>query len=319
MQMPGQMAMLAGRLHRWSGDMRKILVIIDPEETRHSALNRIKELPVNNIQFRVDYYLRSPNSAENTCAYSDMVAKKSKWLETLVQPLRDIGYEIETKVQLFYRLYESIIQSAYEYNADFVFKPLRKHGALTRALFTSTDWNLVRFCPCPLLLVNHANQIKGNPVIAAVDLASHDAAHKELNQIVLNQTKVLADVLNADMHLVHAYNVVVLPTGYAISDPMAYQITTGRRDEQFNKAHKLAEICDVSSKNVHVGEGTAEQVVNRCASEISAGVIVVGTVARSGPYGLFIGNTAESIMESARSDVLVVKQANFESPIKAAG
>jgi universal stress protein E len=205
----------------------------------------------------------------------------------------------------------------YDYDADFVFKPLRQHGPLRRALFSSTDWNLVRFCPCPLLLVNHANSIKGNPVIAAVDLASQDDAHVELDLIVLNQARILADVLNSNIHLVHAYKLAVLPVGYAISDPMAYQITKGRRDEQFNKAHKLAKTCYIPDKNVHLEEGAADQVVNRCASELHAGVIVVGTVARSGPSGLFIGNTAESVMESARSDVFVVKQADFESPIAA--
>ena len=58
----------------------------------------------------------------------------------------DEGHNIETEVKLFYRLYEAIICSAYEFEADFIFKPLRQHSSLRRALFTSTDWNLIRFC-----------------------------------------------------------------------------------------------------------------------------------------------------------------------------
>ncbi len=298
--------------------MRKILIVVDPEESRHSALSRIKEIPVGSIEFKVEYYLQSPHSAEEACDYRDKVKEKKAWLETLVQPLRDEGYDIETEIQLFYRLYETIIQSALRYGADFVFKPLRQHGVIKRALFTSTDWNLIRFCPCPLLLVNHANPIKGNAVVAAVDLASQDYAHHQLNKVVLEQSGILANVLSADVHIVHAYNIGTVPSGNAVSDPLAYQITKGRRDEQFTRAYQLAETQDIPRENVHLGEGAADLVVNRYASQIEAGVIVMGTVARSGTSGLFIGNTAESVMEKTRSDVFVVKLAEFESPVKAA-
>jgi universal stress protein E len=298
--------------------MPKILIVVDPEETRHSALKRIEEIPVGSIDFKVDYYLQSPQSAEDACDYQDKIKEKKEWLESLVQPLRDKGYVIDTEIQIFYRLYETIIQSALKYGADFVFKPLRQHGAIKRALFTSTDWNLIRFCPCPLLLVNHANPINGNPVVAAVDLASQDHAHQQLNKVVLEQSGILANVLSADVHIVHAYNIGTVPSGNAVSDPLAYQITKGRRDEQFATAYKLAETQDIPRKNVHLGEGAADLVVNRYASQIEAGVIVIGTVARSGTSGLFIGNTAESVMEKTRSDVFVVKLEDFESPVKAA-
>ena len=34
----------------------KILVVIDPDETQHSALNRIEETPIGQVQFKVVYY-----------------------------------------------------------------------------------------------------------------------------------------------------------------------------------------------------------------------------------------------------------------------
>ena len=300
--------------------MTKILVVIDPEETKHSALDRIREIPTSaDVQFKVDYYIQpEPTSAELASTYMQEILDKKAWLNMLIKPYRDLGYDIEGDVQVFERLHEAIVQSALKYKADFLFKPLRKHGVLQRTLFTATDWNLVRFCPCPLLLVNHSNSLAGHPVVAAVDLASKDKAHFDLNQVVLAQTKILADLLSSDIHLAHAYNTTALPSGNAATDPLAYQINKGRRDEQFDRAYKLADSSAVPRQNVHLGEGTADRVVNKCASEIEAGIIVVGTVARSGFNGLFIGNTAESLMEHARSDVFVVKQEGFESPIKAA-
>ncbi len=297
--------------------MPKILIVIDPEETRHSALNRIKELPVDNTEFKIDYYLSAPSSAEDASDYPRKFEEKRIWLDDLIAPYQKMGYKIETQVLVFNRLYETIIQSALEFTADYIFKPLRQHGLLKRALFTSTDWNLIRFCPCPMLLVSHANSLSGSPVLAALDLASQDTAHQNLNEVILEQTKLLAAILNSPMHLAHAYNVVTIPAGSAAGDPLSSQVSKGRRDEQFDRAFEIANEACIPRKNIHLGEGTADQFVNKCASEISAGVIVMGTVARSGVSGLFIGNTAETVMEQARCDVFVVKQADFESPIKA--
>jgi len=59
--------------------------------------------------------------------------------------------------------------------------------------------------------------------------------------------------------------------------------------------------------------GPAEFVINNIAKDLEAGVVVLGTVARTGMSGLFIGNTAEAVLEGSSTDVLVVKQAGFES------
>jgi universal stress protein E len=296
----------------------KILVVVDPDDSEHSALNRINEISADRAEFKIDFYLESPESAKKATMVTKKMEEKKLWLTNLVQPYIERGYKIETEVVLFHRLYESIIKSAINWGAELVFKPLRRHRTLHTLIFTPTDWNLVRSCSCPLLFVTHANAIKGRPIIAAIDVASVDSAHQELNEVVLNQTKRLANVLGSDVHLVHAYHRAGGTGQNAISDPLAIVPPNIRRQEQGTGAYKLAEVNEISRENVHLSEGAADIVVNRCASEIDAGIVVIGTVARSGTAGLLIGNTAESVLEGARSDVFVVKQPNFVSPIKAA-
>jgi nucleotide-binding universal stress UspA family protein len=41
----------------------------------------------------------------------------------------------------------------------------------------------------------------------------------------------------------------------------------------------------------------------------------MGTVARTGVAGLFIGNTAEAILEQIECSVLAVKPEGFETPV----
>jgi len=300
--------------------MSTILVVIDPEESEHGGLSRIKSMPVDVADFYVELYVERsstpPREKLMASSVGDEAAPQAAdykliWLDSLVQSLRDLGYTIETRVIVFDRLYEAIIRRAAVLHADLIFKPLRQHGFLRRALFSATDWNLVRCCPAPLLLINHASAIHRKPVIAAVDVDTKDVVHQELNQIVLSQARQLADLLGSTVHLVNAYSL----SAYIGAGSAADQVIRLKQKNQLKSALSMAAKYQVAADQVHLREGAADIVINDLAREIDAGVIVLGTVARSGISGLFIGNTAESIMEHTQSDVVAVKQSDFISSI----
>lgn len=297
--------------------MTNILIVIDPEETEHSALNRIKEIPVSaDINFKVDFYLAGPPVLASEARLANVhVKEKRDWLEQLVAPLRETGYKISTEILPFNRLYEEIIRSAVRFKADFVFKPMRQHSTFRRVFYTSNDWNLIRLCPTPLLMVSDQRSAHGKPVVAAVDIGDTDEAHVQLNEAVLEQAGPLSRVLESEVHVVYAYGPSVIASRGAASDPLAYQITRDRYDELLKATQTLAEKYGVASENVHLREGAPEMVVNEYAKEVGGGVIVLGTVARSGAAGLFVGNTAEGVLERTESDVFVVKTPGFKSPV----
>ena len=300
--------------------MSTILVVIDPEESEHGGLSRIKSMPVDVADFYVELYVERsstpPREKLMASSVGDEAAPQAAdykliWLDSLVQSLRDLGYTIETRVIVFDRLYEAIIRRAAVLHADLIFKPLRQHGFLRRALFSATDWNLVRCCPAPLLLINHASAIHRKPVIAAVDVDTKDVVHQELNQIVLSQARQLADLLGSTVHLVNAYSL----SPYIGAGSAADQVIRLKQKNQLKSALNMAAKYQIAADQVHLREGAADIVINDLAREIDAGVIVLGTVARSGISGLFIGNTAESIMEHTQSDVVAMKQSDFISSI----
>ena len=49
--------------------------------------------------------------------------------------------------------------------------------------------------------------------------------------------------------------------------------------------------------------------------ELGVGLIVMGTVSRSGVAGLLIGNTAEEILRQVDCSVLTVKPDGFVTPV----
>lgn len=294
-----------------------ILVIIDPEEATHSALNRVREIsPDADVQYKVDLYIDAvPAMAGevNSDAIKKVLLDKRTWLDGLVSPLKEAGYAISTEVIAFNRLYEEIIKSAKRYGADFVFKPVRQHGTFRRLFYTSTDWNLVRLCDVPLLLVSDEEKVHGRPVIAAIDVGDKDEAHKALNVAVLDQANLLARVIGSKVHIVYAYGPAVIASR-SVADPLAVEIERAKYESEHAAVTSVAKQHGIEADNVHMREGATRQVVTSHAEELKAGIVVLGTVARSGASGLFIGNTAESVLESASCDVFVVKPPSFESP-----
>ena len=125
--------------------------------------------------------------------------------------------------------------------------------------------------------------------------------------------EVLEEVLGAKVHLIYAYGpAVVMGDG---ADPMAYLIAKDKHDAEFKKAKALASANNVLASNTKLRDGTPETIVTEYAEEISAEIIVLGTVARSGASGLFNGNTAESMLEKTQRDMFVIKLESFVSPV----
>ena len=75
------------------------------------------------------------------------------------------------------------------------------------------------------------------------------------------------------------------------------------------------DMVDYVEPKLHVIEGDARYVVPMTARELDVDLIVMGTVARTGIAGFFMGNTAENILTQLDCSVLTVKPPGFISPI----
>ena len=69
---------------------------------------------------------------------------------------------------------------------------------------------------------------------------------------------------------------------------------------------QLADQQSIDSAKALIGEGPIELVVANAADEIFADLIIIGTHARQGASGFFIGNTAEALLEQTTRNLLVI-------------
>ncbi len=293
-------------------NMTKILIVIDPREETHSALERCKEIsPEADVQLHVCMFIEGAAASEA----AQILKEKKAWLDEQIEPYVELGYDISVEMSPIGRLYESIIKTAANIGADFIFKPMRQHSLVHRVVLTSTDWNLIRFCPYPLLLVSDQEVVHGKPIIAAIDVCSQDANHEELNHVVMEQSLRVAAVLESEVNCVNAWHVSSAVMAVGTLDAAPYQIIHAQKIDHINESRTLCEKYSIPVDRIYVEEGSAALNINRTAREIHAGMVVIGTVARRGMSGFFVGNTAEAVLENSTTDVMVVKLPGFECPL----
>jgi nucleotide-binding universal stress UspA family protein len=224
-----------------------------------------------------------------------------------------------------------IIRAVLRNRHDLVIKPAESPVFIER-LFGSDDMHLLRKCPCPVWLTKPGEKADYQHILAAVDFDPDDPGADEhrLNRQILELSSSLALSDFAALHVVHAWEVPGEMTVKAWSDDPA---ADGMRYVEAERArHQLgldhvreqlrrqigAEAFDHLAPRFVLQRGAAARAIPELARQLRADLVVMGTVSRTGIAGLFIGNTAETILEQLGCSVLAVKPAGFVSPVRPA-
>jgi universal stress protein E len=170
---------------------------------------------------------------------------------------------------------------------------------------TSTDWQLLRECPAPVLLISQKKWHHVKPVLVTLDLATGVATKKKLNSKVLGQAKALADALGVELEIITAIEIPTLLSDLDLVDPVAY-VKEARAGMQ-GEIRKLSAEHGIPEKSFRCKRGPVEKVITSCAAKVRAQIVVMGTVGRTGVKARLLGNTAEKVLRHMKTDVLAIK------------
>jgi universal stress protein E len=249
-----------------------------------------------------------------------------KSLESIVNPYRE-RWPIECEVRTGTGFIE-IIRTVLRGGFDLVIKPAENPTFVER-IFGSDDMHLLRKCPCPIWLTRPDEKASYKCVLAALDLSSDAAGtDDDLNRQILEISGSVALAESASLHLAHAWDAPGEMTVRTWSDQpieAASRYVEAERTRHHNgleflrqQLQQLLGESDFSrlAPEFHLQRGMADQVIPGLVQSLHADLLVMGTVARSGIPGLFIGNTAEAILEQVKCSVLAIKPLNFVSPVR---
>jgi len=231
------------------------------------------------------------------------------------------GVKVTQFANADYPPHEAVVRRAERTGADLVVAGTRPHGIGQRLLLKNTDWELIRQCPCPLLLVKSTRSYAGSVVLAAVDPFHTHSKPADLDVGLLDLGKTVARLFHGSLHVFHAYtplvDLVPLPTAMAIPAIAPPEAEQAHAQLVASELARLAAAAGVPPAARHLHMGVIASELSNVARTTRASLVVMGAVSRSRLRRIFIGATAESALDKLQCDVLVVKPRGFKSAVGA--
>jgi len=244
-------------------------------------------------------------------------------LEKVAAGVRKHGIDVDVAADWDFPPYEAIIRKAQRISADLLVVE-NHHGTgrhPARWLLAYTDWELLRLCPIPVLLVKNRRLYHRPRVMAAIDPSHAHAKPTNLDRQILRAGAQLVHALRGELHALHAL-LPALPVVPAMPDGPLVDLGVEREELAKIAQRNLARAVDgfeVKRSHCHLVEGRPNEVIPRTAKRERCAIVAMGVVSRSGLKRFFIGNTAEFVMDAVTADILVVKPADFESRVPRTG
>lgn len=319
---------------------RKILAVMDESAAQTALLNAAALAERYGANLEVFGCVEPPHDLDVIARLSKqepdqllerLCAEKEKWMAAWISTHLP-HHRITPKIKVG-KAFIEIIRHVIHEKCDFVVKQAEPLSGINRLLFTSTDQHLLRKCPCPVWMQPANTPREAKRVIAAVDVDLADAAEPDtlmsLNRRVIQTACTVAAQEGAQVVALHAWDAIGEGLIWAFSSDTNSRVTADNYvNEVLNDRHqamrRLLEAVEADlSGDSHPAlvprliRGTPENVIHEQSRDIAADVVVMGTVARTGLRGVFIGNTAENIINTLECPVLAVKPDGFISPLDA--
>lgn len=269
--------------------IRSILVVVDPNHLEGLALKRAK-------------LIAGVTQSHLHLLVCDRKADHAAYLADLSGALASEGYSVTTQQAWNENLHQTVIAVQQAEGCGLVIKQHVPDNPLKRFLLTPDDWKLLRYCPGPVLMVKTDTPWTNGVILAAVDVGNSDGEHRTLHASIISHGYDIAGLAKGTLHVISAHPSPML----SAADP-TFQLKESIEARYRAECRAFQEEFDISDERLHVEEGPADVLIPHVAQKLKAAVTVIGTVARTGISGALIGNTAEVVLDSLESDVLVLK------------
>jgi len=317
-------------------NFKNILFIVDEQMQCISAFERAVQLAENNqanltVAAIVDDL---PDNFQQKIHGISLAELNEPIKDERLKQIENLVASQQNKVKITIKLltgkpFLAIIHEVLSQKMDLVIKTVDQETLMAR-LFGSSDMSLLRECPCPVWLLKTSNKGQYQKILVAVDFdpMSTEPENNKLNLQIMNIALSLALSEFSELHIVHIWSVYgesSLRTGFAKhpeADVNAYVDEARVKHEThlqklisgvIDKAGK--EVADYIKPRIHLLKGNARDKIPEVAKNEQVDLIVMGTVARTGVPGFFMGNTSETILNQVDCSVLAVKPEGFISPI----
>ncbi len=227
-------------------------------------------------------------------------------LDDAAQRVRNAGIGVDTDLRLGLAS-QAILEAAREGGVDLVVIGTRGLSGLGHLLLGSTAERVVQHAPCPVLSVHPGDRERHRrirTVLVPTDFS------RDAEQVATAAARILGpDLEETRLILLHAYHQPFEYTAYG-AIPTAvdyYKDVAGAAEEKLSEvAASLAGLGPAIE--IRALEGYPPETIVTEAEACGADLIAMGTHGRSGLAHMFLGSTAERVVQRAACPVLTVRR-----------
>jgi universal stress protein E len=312
--------------------IRRILVAIrDERNVARAALLKAASLArANGARIELFHAINDPDAlhalrrgyiaGREAAEITETVRQRSTARLEKLTRLKDLeGLAVTCAATWDFPSHEAIVRRALATKADLVIASVQPRGIGSRLLLANTDWELIRHCPCPVLIAKTRRGWRRPGIVVAIDPFHAHEKPAALDRQILQAGKYFARELRGDLHAFHAYMPLTMIAQAPGGQGMAVALPPELEEVHGNQIKRAFDrVCDsagISPRRRHLEMGATQDELTRIVRETRAGLVVMGAVSRSALKRFWIGSTAEHAIDRLECDVLIVKPRTFRTKV----
>lgn len=267
---------------------------------RAMALAKLSEARIVLALFEYDGTLaKAESKGFDLAAYLD---GRRRELEEFASHLRREGFSVEAAVHWGKPLSEHLLAEVARLAPDLVIKDAQSQSLIKRLLLSGQDYELLRRCPVPLMLVRPRAPNLPARMLAAVDPLDENLRPHELNAQILGAAEKYGMLCSASVDVVN----VLQPVPIKAASAYSFLVEEYRRNHEA-ALRELGEEYGIEERHLHLLTGFPVDALSDFVTTRHIDLLVMGTVSRSRLERLEMGSVAEGLFGHLDCDVLAVK------------
>ena len=291
--------------------MRELLVIADQNADTNPAFIHALEIAKNTgakIEFVGFVHAAGVDSSEiltqseKRKVHHKFIDEKQAQIDAFLNTLDLSGVKVNSDV-VWERSFERwVTDRCNQKSFDLIFKTSHRSESTTHV---PSDWQLMRHCPDPVMIVGSKAWKDGGKILAALDLGSSSEEALKLNEEILRYSFVLAEATNSQVHACYSISMPSALADLDFFDAVGYE---KKMKESIDPIiSRLIDQGGLNKDTLHLVSGKPAMEILRISDKIDADVVVMGNKTRVSLRGRILGNTARNILGKVTGDVVVVK------------
>ncbi|EGV05351.1 universal stress family protein [Haemophilus pittmaniae HK 85] len=298
-----------------------ILVVLNPDNEKQYALARAVRLAreqkhddkikitvlltVYDLSYEMSALLSSEERQE---MHNTAIEQQRQAVQFYLDKYAEPDIEFDSHIVWNSNEADAIREEVENNQYDLVVKYTKDEESFTSLIFTPVDWQLLRKCPVPVLMVRDGDWKHQRRILIAVNVSGEQEYQNEFNLELVETGMSLAENLNrGNVHLVSAYPVAPINMAIDLPEFNTSGYENGIRGQHLINMKALRQQFCIDEDHTHVREGFPEDVIPQVAKEIEAELVILGTVGRTGLSAALLGNTAEHVINKLSCNLLAIK------------